>query len=167
MGLIYYENGFDDLIKDIAVVDFYATWCGPCKMFSPVFEEVSSEMDINFIKINVDENTDIIPEETNASEITDEQALDESENNADQDTNDSISEETKVVNETSDTEEVVSEETNESEIIDEQIVDESENNMEQNDNNTVPEETSDAEIGKICNTDNKKPYFSDTSLPLR
>ena len=94
----------------------------------------------------VDENTDIIPEETNESEITDEQAIDESENNADQDTNDSISEETNVVNETSDTEEVVSEETNESEIIDEQTVDESENNMEQNDNNTVPEETSDAEI---------------------
>ena len=94
----------------------------------------------------IDENTDIIPEETNESEIIDEQTIDESENNADQDTNDSISEETNVVNKTSDTEEVVSEETNESEIIDEQTVDESENNMEQNDNNTVPEETSDAEI---------------------
>ena len=94
----------------------------------------------------VDENTDIIPEETNESEITDEQAIDESENNADQDTNDSISEETNVVNETSDTEEVVSEETNESEIIDEQTVDESENNMEQNDNNTVSEETNESEI---------------------
>ena len=94
----------------------------------------------------VDENTDIIPEETNESEITDEQAIDESENNIDQDTNDSISEETNVVNETSDTEEVVSEETNESEIIDEQTVDESENNMEQNDNNTVSEEISESEI---------------------
>ena len=94
----------------------------------------------------VDENTDIIPEETNESEITDEQAIDESENNIDQDTNDSISEETNVVNETSDTEEVVSEETNESEIIDEQAIDESKNNMEQNDNNTVPEEISESEI---------------------
>ena len=62
MSLIHYEDNFDNLIKDKAVVDFFATWCGPCKMFSPVFEDVSSEMDINFIKINVDENTDIARE---------------------------------------------------------------------------------------------------------
>ena len=59
MSLIHYEDNFDNLIKDKAVVDFFATWCGPCKMFSPVFEDVSSEMDINFIKINVDEYPDI------------------------------------------------------------------------------------------------------------
>ena len=59
MGLIYYENGFDDLIKDIAVVDFYATWCGPCKMFGPVFEEVSNESNINFVKVDVDKENDI------------------------------------------------------------------------------------------------------------
>ena len=53
MSLIHYEDNFDNLIKDKAVVDFFATWCGPCKMFSPVFEDVSSEMDINFIKINI------------------------------------------------------------------------------------------------------------------
>ena len=59
MGLIHYENGFDDLIKEIAVVDFYATWCGPCKMLGPVFEEVSKESDINFVKIDVDKDSDI------------------------------------------------------------------------------------------------------------
>ncbi len=59
MGLIHYENGFDDLIKDIAVVDFYATWCGPCKMFGPVFEEVSNESNINFVKVDVDKENDI------------------------------------------------------------------------------------------------------------
>ena len=59
MGLIHYENGFDDLIKDIAVVDFYATWCGPCKMFGPVFEEVSKESNINFVKVDVDKENDI------------------------------------------------------------------------------------------------------------
>lgn len=59
MGLIHYENGFDDLIKDIAVVDFYATWCGPCKMFGPVFEEISNESNINFVKVDVDKENDI------------------------------------------------------------------------------------------------------------
>ena len=59
MGLIHYENGFDDLIKDIAVVDFYATWCGPCKMFGPVFEEASNESNIYFVKVDVDKENDI------------------------------------------------------------------------------------------------------------
>ena len=62
MALIHYEKDFKSLIEKEAVVDFYATWCGPCKMFSPIFEEVSLENDINFIKINVDDNTDIAKE---------------------------------------------------------------------------------------------------------
>ncbi len=42
----------------VAVVDFFATWCGPCKMLGPVLEEVSNEMDgkVNFFKTDVDEN---------------------------------------------------------------------------------------------------------------
>lgn len=59
MSLIHYENDFDSLIKDRAIVDFYATWCGPCKMFGPIFEEVSEESDINFVKLDVDKNDDI------------------------------------------------------------------------------------------------------------
>ena len=59
MSLIHYENDFDSLIKDRAVVDFYATWCGPCKMFGPIFEELSEESDINFVKLDVDKNEDI------------------------------------------------------------------------------------------------------------
>lgn len=38
-------------------IDFYADWCGPCKMVSPVMEELAKEYSrITFVKINVDEN---------------------------------------------------------------------------------------------------------------
>lgn len=59
MGLIHYENDFESLIKDKAVVDFYAPWCGPCKMFGPIFEEVEGEYDFNFIKVDVDNYSEI------------------------------------------------------------------------------------------------------------
>ena len=51
MSLIHYEKNFNELIKKEAVVDFYATWCGPCKMFGPIFEEVSKEKDVNYTQI--------------------------------------------------------------------------------------------------------------------
>ncbi len=42
------------------VVDFWATWCGPCRMFSPVMDEVSEEMkDHVFGKVNVDEQSEL------------------------------------------------------------------------------------------------------------
>jgi len=40
----------------LAVVDFWAAWCGPCKMQSPIIDELSEEMtDVKFCKVNVDE----------------------------------------------------------------------------------------------------------------
>ena len=62
MGVIYGSNGnFDNLISsEIVVVDFFADWCGPCKMLGPHLEELaSSRSDVKVVKINVDEEEDL------------------------------------------------------------------------------------------------------------
>ena len=55
-------NEFDALIADgkTVLVDFFATWCGPCKMLAPVLEEVAPEYpEIEFVKVDVDECGDL------------------------------------------------------------------------------------------------------------
>ena len=47
-----------DIKKGIVVVDFWATWCGPCRMQAPIFESVAAEMkkEASFGKVDVDQN---------------------------------------------------------------------------------------------------------------
>ena len=66
---IYSEDFTSKVIKspNTILVDFFADWCGPCKMLAPVLDELStSNPEIDFYKINVDENQDI----ANAFEIS-------------------------------------------------------------------------------------------------
>ncbi len=51
-------NEFDDIVKEgVVLVDFYADWCGPCKMIAPILAELSTELDgsADIVKVNVDE----------------------------------------------------------------------------------------------------------------
>jgi thioredoxin 1 len=55
------DSEFQNLLKTEAVyiVDFWATWCPPCKVMGPIFEELSDDSDlqkIQFLKLDVDEN---------------------------------------------------------------------------------------------------------------
>ena len=53
---------FNELIKTgVVVVDFYATWCGPCKMLVPVFDELAEELSdkVSFFKVDVDQGMEI------------------------------------------------------------------------------------------------------------
>ncbi|XP_055349028.1 thioredoxin-2-like [Paramacrobiotus metropolitanus] len=53
----------DKILKDagskLVVIDFHATWCGPCRQIGPKFEEFSEKFDAVFLKVDVDESEDI------------------------------------------------------------------------------------------------------------
>ena len=54
---------FNEIIQsnDLVLVDFYADWCGPCKMMSPVLQAVKATMQeaVKIIKVNVDQHQDL------------------------------------------------------------------------------------------------------------
>ena len=53
----YNGENFNEIIKEKVLVDFYADWCGPCKMLAPVLESVTN--DIKVVKVNVDKHNDL------------------------------------------------------------------------------------------------------------
>jgi len=55
------EKEFEEKIKETCIIDFFATWCPPCKILLPVIEKVSEEYKdrLNFYKINIDESPNI------------------------------------------------------------------------------------------------------------
>jgi thioredoxin 1 len=51
------SNYEEEVLKSdkTVLIDFYADWCGPCKMISPILEEVEKEENIEVVKVNVDD----------------------------------------------------------------------------------------------------------------
>ncbi len=60
------KEEFQQMLKEegILIVDFFATWCGPCKMLSPVMEQIAEEYGdkLKVVKIDIDKNSELSEE---------------------------------------------------------------------------------------------------------
>ena len=56
--MIVTDESFEEVIKSngLVLIDFWAEWCGPCKMVSPILDEISKEHGILVGKLNIDDN---------------------------------------------------------------------------------------------------------------
>jgi thioredoxin 1 len=54
------ETFVNETARDTVLVDFFAEWCGPCKMLSPILHEIENERtDISICKVNIDDNFEL------------------------------------------------------------------------------------------------------------
>ena len=56
------EKEFDEVIKQgVVLIDFFATWCGPCRIMADILEDVSKEIDerVKIYKVDVDQNENL------------------------------------------------------------------------------------------------------------
>lgn len=61
MKIVGNDEFKNEIESGITVVDFFATWCGPCKMLAPVLEGLASEMEgkAKFIKVDIDQSLEL------------------------------------------------------------------------------------------------------------
>ncbi|MDR1408324.1 MAG: thioredoxin [Tannerella sp.] len=64
MALTVTDSNFEELLNDSKplVIDFWAEWCGPCRMIAPLIEELASAYEgrVNVGKVDVDSNNDVV-----------------------------------------------------------------------------------------------------------
>lgn len=65
MEVIINKDNFKDEVlsyKGIVIVDFYGSWCMPCRMLAPTLEKVSKDLNIKLAKVDIDENEELVRE---------------------------------------------------------------------------------------------------------
>lgn len=53
------EKFTEDLGNDLAMVDFHADWCGPCRTLGPIIERISEDKNVKLLKVDADESKDL------------------------------------------------------------------------------------------------------------
>ena len=56
--MIVTDDSFNEVVStnDLVLIDFWAEWCGPCNMISPILDEISNDTGLLIGKLNIDEN---------------------------------------------------------------------------------------------------------------